>query len=143
MLAKLLSHIPYGPIGFITISTNIQICCIGNISMGNENVLQVNSNNWESEVLKSEKPVFVDFWAEWCGPCRMVGPVVEQIAQSHSDKIKVVKLNVDENQDIAMKYGIQSIPSLMVFNKGKEVNRTVGAAPKETYLRFINDSISK
>lgn len=128
---------------FVTISTNIQICCIGIISMGNENVLQVNSNNWESEVLKSEKPVFVDFWAEWCGPCRMVGPVVEQIAQSHSDKIKVVKLNVDENQDIAMKYGIQSIPSLMVFNKGKEVNRTVGAAPKETYLRFINDSISK
>ena len=127
---------------FITISTNIQICCIGIISMGNENVLQVNSNNWESEVLKSEKPVFVDFWAEWCGPCRMVGPVVEQIAQSHSDKIKVVKLNVDESQDIAMKYGIQSIPSLMVFNKGKEVNRTVGAAPKETYLRFINDSIS-
>jgi thioredoxin 1 len=133
---------PYGP-SFVTISTNIQICCIGIISMGNENVLQVNSNNWESEVLKSEKPVFVDFWAEWCGPCRMVGPVVEQIAQSHSDKIKVVKLNVDENQDIAMKYGIQSIPSLMVFNKGKEVNRTVGAAPKETYLRFINDSISK
>ena len=128
---------------FVTIPTNIQICCIGIISMGSENVLQVNSNNWESEVLKSEKPVFVDFWAEWCGPCRMVGPVVEQIAQSHSDKIKVVKLNVDENQDIAMKYGIQSIPSLMVFNKGKEVNRTVGAAPKETYLRFINDSISK
>ena len=128
---------------FITIPTNIQICWIGFIGMGNENVLQVNSNNWESEVLKSEKPVFVDFWAEWCGPCRMVGPVVEQIAQSHSDKIKVVKLNVDENQDIAMKYGIQSIPSLMVFNKGKEVNRTVGAAPKETYLRFINDSISK
>jgi thioredoxin 1 len=111
--------------------------------MGNENVLQVSSSNWDSEVLKSEKPVFVDFWAEWCGPCRMVGPVVEQIAQTHSDKIKVVKLNVDENQDIAMKYGIQSIPSLMVFNKGKEVNRTVGAAPKDTYLKFINDSLSK
>jgi thioredoxin 1 len=113
------------------------------LTMGNENVLQVTSGNWDTEVLKSEKPVFVDFWAEWCGPCRMVGPVVEQIAQTHSDKIKVVKLNVDENQDIAMKYGIQSIPSLMVFNKGKEVNRTVGAAPKETYLKFINDSISK
>ncbi|MGN6346531.1 MAG: thioredoxin [Candidatus Nitrosocosmicus sp.] len=113
------------------------------IYMGNENVLHVTSGNWESEVLKSEKPVFVDFWAEWCGPCRMVGPVVEQIAQTHSDKIKVVKLNVDENQDIAMKYGVQSIPSLMVFNKGKEINRTVGAAPKETYLKFINDSLSK
>ena len=117
---------------------------VGNyIYMGNENVLHVSSGNWESEVLKSEKPVFVDFWAEWCGPCRMVGPVVEQIAQTHSDKIKVVKLNVDENQDIAMKYGVQSIPSLMVFNKGKEINRTVGAAPKETYLKFIDDSLAK
>ena len=111
--------------------------------MANQKVVQVTSNNWESEVLRSDRPVFVDFWAEWCGPCRMVGPVVEQIAETHSDKIKVVKLNVDENQDIAMKYGIQSIPSLMVFNKGKEVNRTVGAAPKDTYLKFINDSLSK
>ena len=100
-------------------------------------------SNFQSEVLSSDKLTVVDFWAEWCGPCRMVGPVVEQIAETHSDKIKVVKLNVDENQDIAMKYGIQSIPSLMVFNKGKEVNRTVGAAPKDTYLKFINDSLSK
>jgi thioredoxin 1 len=106
-------------------------------------VVSTSKESWENDVMKSTIPVLVDFWAEWCGPCRMVGPVVEQIAQSHSDKIKVVKLNVDESQDIAMKYGIQSIPSLMVFNKGKEVNRTVGAAPKETYLRFINDSISK
>lgn len=105
--------------------------------------LEITDANFEELVLKSDKPVLVDFWAEWCGPCRMVGPVVEQIAETHSDKIKVVKLNVDENQDIAMKYGIQSIPSLMVFNKGKEVNRTVGAAPKDTYLKFINDSISR
>jgi thioredoxin 1 len=111
--------------------------------VGNQKVVHVTSNNWESEVLRSDKPVFVDFWAEWCGPCRMVGPVVEQIAETHSDEIKVVKLNVDENQDIAMKYGIQSIPSLMVFNKGKEVNRTVGAAPKDTYLKFINESLSR
>ena len=113
------------------------------LTMENQTVVQVNSSNWESEVLKSEKPVFVDFWAEWCGPCRMVGPVVEQIAQTQSDKIKVVKLNVDENQDIAMKYGVQSIPSLMIFNKGKELNRIVGAAPKDTYVKFINDSLSK
>ena len=111
--------------------------------MVNEKLVQINSTNWESEVLKSEKPVFVDFWAEWCGPCRMVGPVVEQIAQTHADKIKVVKLNVDENQEIAMKYGIQSIPSLLVFNKGKEVGRTIGAAPKDTYLKFIDDSLAK
>ena len=105
--------------------------------------LEITDANFEELVAKSDKPVLLDFWAEWCGPCRMVGPVVEQIAETHSDKIKVVKLNVDENQDIAMKYGIQSIPSLMVFNKGKEVNRTVGAAPKDTYLKFINDSLSK
>ncbi len=77
---------------FITVSANIQICWYKSFIMVNENLIQINSTNWESEVLKSEKPVFVDFWAEWCGPCRMVGPVVEQIAQSHSDKIKVVKL---------------------------------------------------
>ncbi len=111
--------------------------------MANENISQVNSTNWEKEVLGSDKPVFVDFWAEWCGPCRMVGPVVEQIAQSYSEKIKVVKLNVDENQDIAMKYGIQSIPSLLIFKNGKEINRTIGAAPKDAYIKFINDSISK
>jgi thioredoxin 1 len=111
--------------------------------MGNANIVHINSSNWESEVLKSDKPVFVDFWAEWCGPCRMVGPVVEEIAQSNSDKIKVVKLNVDENQDIAMKYGIQSIPSLLVIKNGKEVGRTIGAAPKDTYLKFINDSLTK
>lgn len=110
--------------------------------MGNENIIQATSSNWESEVLKSEKPVFVDFWAEWCGPCRMVGPVVEEIAKTYSDKIKVVKLNVDENQDIAMKYGIQSIPSLLIFKNGKEIKRTIGAAPKDTYIKFINDAIA-
>ena len=110
--------------------------------MGNENVLPVTTGNWDSEVLKSDKPVFVDFWAEWCGPCRMVGPVVEQIAQSYSDKIKVVKLNVDENQEIAMKYGIQSIPSLLIFKNGKEIKRTIGVAQKDTYVKFINDAIS-
>ena len=110
--------------------------------MGNDNVTHVTTGNWDSEVLKLDKPVFVDFWAEWCGPCRMVGPVVEQIAQSYSDKIKVVKLNVDENQEIAMKYGIQSIPSLLIFKNGKEIKRTIGAAPKDTYVKFINEAIS-
>ena len=106
------------------------------------NLTSVTSENWEQEVTNSDKPVLVDFWAEWCGPCRMVGPVVEQIAQSYSDKIKVVKLNVDENQEIAMKYGIQSIPSLLIFKNGKEIKRTIGAAPKDTYVKFINEVIS-
>ena len=102
----------------------------------------VNTTSWDDEVLKSQLPVFVDFWAEWCGPCRMVGPAVEQLAQSLSGKVKIAKLNVDENQEIAVKYGIQSIPSLVLFNNGKEISRTVGAAPKEAYQKFIEDSLA-
>ncbi|HXV46847.1 MAG TPA: thioredoxin, partial [Nitrososphaera sp.] len=84
-------------------------------------VTHVNAKTWDAEVLRSNLPVFVDFWAEWCGPCRMVGPAVEQISKIMAGKVKVAKLNVDENQQIAMKYGVQSIPSLILFNGGKEV----------------------
>jgi len=107
-----------------------------------EVISHVTTKSWDSEVLRSDIPVFVDFWAEWCGPCRMVGPAVEQIGRMMTGKIKVAKLNVDENQEIAMKYGIQSIPSLILFKGGKEVARTIGAAPKETYLKFIENSLS-
>lgn len=106
-------------------------------------VTHVTTKTWDSEVLSSNLPVFVDFWAEWCGPCRMVGPAVEQIGKIMADKIKVAKLNVDENQEIAMKYGIQSIPSLVLFKNGKEVSRTIGAAPKEAYIKFIENSLGK
>jgi thioredoxin 1 len=106
-------------------------------------VTHVTTKTWDSEVLRSNLPVFVDFWAEWCGPCRMVGPAVEQIGKIMADKIKVAKLNVDENQEIAMKYGIQSIPSLVLFKNGKEVSRTIGAAPKEAYIKFIENSLGK
>lgn len=101
------------------------------------------SNSWDTDVTKSDLPVLVDFWAEWCGPCRIVGPVVEQLSQTMSDKIKVAKLNVDENQEIAMRYGVRSIPSLLLFKAGKEIARTVGAAPKEAYLKFIEESLLK
>jgi thioredoxin 1 len=110
-------------------------------SKTDNSVTHVSAKTWDAEVLRSNLPVFVDFWAEWCGPCRMVGPAVEQIGKIMAGKIKVAKLNVDENQEIAMKYGVQSIPSLILFNGGKEVARTIGAAPKETYLKFIENSL--
>ena len=111
--------------------------------MGTEHsVTQVNNASWEKEVLQSQLPVFVDFWAEWCGPCRMVGPIVEQLAQSLKGKVKVSKLNVDQNQDIAEKYNIQSIPSLILFKKGNEIARIVGFSPKEKYEKFVNNALN-
>jgi len=106
-----------------------------------DTITHVTTKTWDAEVLKSNLPVFVDFWAEWCGPCRMVGPAVEQIGKIMAGKIKVAKLNIDQNQEIAMKYGVQSIPSLILFKGGKELARTIGAAPKETYMKFINNSL--
>jgi thioredoxin 1 len=106
-------------------------------------VVHVTTKTWDSEVLRSDLPVFVDFWAEWCGPCRMVGPAVEQIGKLMAGKVKVAKVNVDENQEIAMKYGIQSIPSLLLFKGGNEVGRTIGAMSKESYLKFIDNTLAK
>src|SRR5918911_1845103 len=107
----------------------------------NNAVTHVTAQKWDTEVLSSNMPVLVDFWAEWCGPCRMVGPAVEQIGKILAGKVKVAKLNVDENQEIAMRYSIQSIPSLLLFKGGKEISRTIGAAPKEAYLKFIENSL--
>src|SRR5919198_468823 len=106
-----------------------------------DSITHVTTKSGDAEVLRSDLPVFVDFWAEWCGPCRMVGPAVEQVGRIMTGKVKVAKLNVDENQQIAMKYGVQSIPSLILFKDGKEVARTIGAAPKESYLKFIENSL--
>ena len=106
-----------------------------------DSITHVTTKTWDAEVLRANLPVFVDFWAEWCGPCRMVGPALEQIGKIMAGKVKVTKLNVDENQEIAMKYGVQSIPSLILFKGGKEVARTIGAAPKETYMKFIDNSL--
>jgi thioredoxin 1 len=107
----------------------------------NNAVAHVTTQQWDANVLKSDVPVLVDFWAEWCGPCRMVGPAVEQVGKIMAGKVKVTKLNVDENQEIAMRYNVQSIPSLLLFKGGKEIARTIGAAPKETYLKFIENSL--
>ena len=92
---------------------------------------QFTDQNFEAEVLKSEKPVLVDFWAAWCGPCQMMGPIIEEIAEEVKDKYKVGKLNVDENRETASKYGIMSIPTLIIFKGGKEVKQLVGVQSKE------------
>ena len=91
---------------------------------------KVSDTNFETEVLKSKEPVVVDFWAEWCGPCKMIAPALEEIAGSLDGKVKIVKLNVDENPATAQKYGIMSIPTLMLFKNGELASRQVGAAPE-------------
>ena len=104
-------------------------------------MIRVTSDSWDEDVLRLDLPVLVDFWAEWCGPCRMVSPAVEQLSQTMSDKIKVAKLNVDENQEIAIRYGVRSIPSLVLFKGGKEIARTIGAASKEKYQKSVEESL--
>ena len=102
---------------------------------------KVTDDSFEADVLQNEKPVVVDYWAEWCGPCRMVAPVLEEIATEHADKIDVVKLNVDENPKVAMKYGIMNIPTLGVFSGGEVVKEIVGARPKSALLRELAEFI--
>jgi thioredoxin 1 len=93
--------------------------------------------NFSTEVLHSQEPVLVDFWAPWCGPCRIVGPIVEEIAVEFAGKVKVGKLNVDENSAIAQKYGVMSIPTLAIFKNGEVVDQLIGAHPKETIAEHL------
>ena len=93
--------------------------------------------NFEEEVLKSEKPVLVDFWATWCGPCRMLAPVIEQIAEEKADTLKVGKLNVDDVPELAQQFGVMSIPTLILFKNGEAVKQTVGFQPKDALVDWI------
>jgi thioredoxin 1 len=103
--------------------------------------VKVTDASWESDVLQSTEPVVVDFWAEWCGPCKMIGPSLEELAKDYAGKVKIVKLNVDENPGVAGKLGIRSIPTLMLFKDGKVASQKVGAAPKGELAKWINAAI--
>ncbi len=97
----------------------------------------VNSQNFDAEVVKSNIPVLVDFWASWCAPCRMIAPVVEELAKEYNGKLKVAKLDVDANQEVAMAFGIMSIPTLLIFNNGRVADQLVGAVPKSMLVDKI------
>ena len=104
------------------------------------NVKTITAQNFQQEVLQSDQPVLIDFWAPWCGPCKMMGPVIDNVARENEGKIAVGKVNVDENQSLAAEYGIRGIPTMAIFKAGQEVKRIVGAVPK-TQLQNIIDAI--
>ena len=106
-----------------------------------ENLIEFTDDNFDTEVLKSNLPVLVDFWAEWCGPCKMIAPIVEEIASDYAGKVKVGKVNVDFNNQVAMQYGIRGIPALLVFKSGAVANQIVGAVPKNNITQILDEVI--
>ena len=106
-----------------------------------ENIIHVSDESFEQEVLQSDKPVLIDYWAEWCGPCKMIAPVLDEVASEYSDKIRVAKLNIDDNPATPPKYGIRGIPTLMLFKNGEVEATKVGAVSKAQLIAFLDENI--
>ena len=102
---------------------------------------QVTDENFETEVLKSDKPTLVDFWAEWCGPCKQIGPILEEIGKANKDKLKILKLNIDENPQTPQKFGVRGIPTLMLFKDGKLLDTKVGSLPKNLLESWLDPNL--
>jgi thioredoxin len=109
--------------------------------MSSENILELTTGNFDDETKKADAPILVDFWAEWCGPCRMVAPVLEQLAKDYAGKVRVGKVNVDEHSAIAARYGVQSIPTLLLFKQGKVVEQYIGSTSRDVLAKILDKHV--
>jgi thioredoxin 1 len=105
------------------------------------NAMDISDDNFDSEVLESDKPVLIDFWAEWCGPCKVLGPVIDEVAEDYSDRVKFVKLNIDNNPSNTQKFGIRGIPTLLLFKGGEKIDTSVGVLSKSELASFLYKNI--